>query len=163
MNQAYSEYDFTNLSRARQLKRAAVSQEVTESYPEGQGILGIGPSRLSSVLAGLGNPKGDPPLDRLFQQATSLPSYISILLGRSNDPDSPIPGQLTIGEVLPDYSDVTSSPQLPIERVDWEQHWMVALDKGGIVGPDGKPIKASVDKQLKVIFDSGYTLPQVPK
>ncbi|KAI0823632.1 aspartic peptidase domain-containing protein [Trametes gibbosa] len=144
-------------------KQAYIHQPVTENYTENSGILGLGPSRLSSVLAALGGPAGDPPLDRLFRQTTSLPSFISILLGRSDDPDSAVPGQLTIGEVLPDYSDVTLSPSLPIERVDWNQHWMVALDKGGIIGPDGQAIKASEDKQLKVIFDSGYTLPQVPK
>ncbi|KAI0775707.1 aspartic peptidase domain-containing protein [Trametes elegans] len=144
-------------------KQAYIAEIVSERHAEGMGILGLGPSRLSSVLAQLGGPAGAPPLDRLFQQTDSLQSYVSILLGRSNDPDSPIPGQLTIGEVLPEYDAVTASPQLPVERIDWNQHWMVALDKGGIIGPDGEPIRASVDKRLKVIFDSGYTLPQVPK
>ncbi|KAI0358431.1 acid protease [Trametes cingulata] len=143
--------------------QAYIAEAVTTAHPDGQGILGLGPSRLSSILGAMGGPAGDPPLDRLFRQTTSLPSYISILLGRSNDPDSIIPGQLTIGEVLTEYGDVQNSPQLPIERIDWDQHWMVALDKGGIIGPDGQPVKASVNKQLKVIFDSGYTLPQVPK
>ncbi|KAI0675295.1 aspartic peptidase domain-containing protein [Trametes maxima] len=144
-------------------KQAYITQAVDATHLDGEGILGLGPSRLSSILGTMTGPAGDPPLDRLFKQTPSLPSYISILLGRSNDPDSTVPGQLTIGEVLPQYSDITSSPQLPIERVDWNQHWMAALDKGGIIGPDGQPVKASVNKQLKVIFDSGYTLPQVPK
>ncbi|CDO77319.1 hypothetical protein BN946_scf184775.g9 [Trametes cinnabarina] len=143
--------------------QAYISEDVDSVHRDGQGILGLGPSRLSSVLASLGSSAGDPPLDRLFRQTTSLPTYISILLGRSNDPDSDIPGQLTIGEVLEEYEDVKTSPQLPIERIDWDQHWMVSLDKSGIIGPDGKPIAASVTKQLNVIFDSGYTLPQVPK
>ncbi|KAL7281692.1 hypothetical protein ACG7TL_005010 [Trametes sanguinea] len=143
--------------------QAYISEDVDSSHRDGQGILGLGPSRLSSVLASMGNSAGDPPLDRLFRQTASLPNYISILLGRSNDPDSIVPGQLTIGEVLEEYDDVKSSPQLPIERIDWDQHWMVALDKGGVIGPDGQPIAASVNKQLNVIFDSGYTLPQVPK
>ncbi|KAI0329449.1 acid protease [Cubamyces sp. BRFM 1775] len=143
--------------------QAYIAENVDPMHPDGQGILGLGPSRLSSILASMGGAAGDPPLDRLFRQTTSLPTYISILLGRSNDPDSTIPGQLTIGEVLSNYSDVTKSPQLPIQRIDWDQHWMVALDKGGIIGPDGQPIQASVDSELKVIFDSGYTLPQVPK
>ncbi|KAI0374041.1 acid protease [Pilatotrama ljubarskyi] len=143
--------------------QAYIAEEVTPLHPDGQGILGLGPSRLSSILGTMGGPAGDPPLDRLFRQTTSLPTYISILLGRSNDPDSIIPGQLTIGEVLTEYDDIKASPQLPIERIDWDQHWMVALDKSGIIGPDGQPITASVNRQLKVIFDSGYTLPQVPK
>ncbi|KAI0645685.1 aspartic peptidase domain-containing protein [Trametes meyenii] len=144
-------------------EQAYITQAVDATHSDGEGILGLGPSRLSSILGAMAGPAGDPPLDRLFKQTPSLPSYISILLGRSNDPDSTVPGQLTIGEVLPQYNDVTSSPQLPIERVDWNQHWMAALDKGGIIGPDGQPVKASVNKRLKVIFDSGYTLPQVPK
>ncbi|KAJ8453482.1 hypothetical protein ONZ51_g13572 [Trametes cubensis] len=143
--------------------QAYIAENVDPTHPDGQGILGLGPSRLSSILASIGGPAGDPPLDRLFRQTTSLPTYISILLGRSNDPDSTIPGQLTIGEVISNYSEVTRSPQLPIQRIDWDQHWMVALDKGGIIGPDDQPIQASVGKELKVIFDSGYTLPQVPK
>ncbi|KAI8993027.1 aspartic peptidase domain-containing protein [Trametes punicea] len=143
--------------------QAYISEKADSLHPDGQGILGLGPSRLSSVLASLGGPVGDPPLDRLFRQVTSLPSYISILLGRSNDPDSTIPGQLTIGEVLAEYNDVQTKPRLPVERIDWDQHWTVALDESGIIGPDGHPIAASVGQQLKVIFDSGYTLPQVPK
>ncbi|KAH9858732.1 aspartic peptidase domain-containing protein [Lenzites betulinus] len=139
-----------------------VQQPVTGSFTEGSGVMGIGPSSLSWTLANLGSPSGNTVLDDLFGQFSSLPTFMTMILGRSSDPSAPVPGQLTIGEVISSFSDIQSSAQLSIERVNFNRYWMVALDLGGIIGPDATPIAASVDKQLKVVFDATHTLSQVP-
>lgn len=122
----------------------------------------------------LGNGSGDPPLDRIFQLDKSTPNYITVLLGRADDPKDPIQGNLTIGEVLPGYSNLTSQPKLNVtvlpntEAVG--QHWQTLLDADGIIGPNGRVVdvttgvaSTSNDKQLTVVFDTGYTLAQVPR
>ena len=50
------------------------------------------------------------------------------------------------------------------------QHWQTLLDANGIIGPNGKSVdvttgvsSTSNDKQLTVVFDTGYSLPQVPR
>jgi hypothetical protein len=49
------------------------------------------------------------------------------------------------------------------------QHWMTLLDENGIIGPDGQPItiktqvtNTSYPKNATVVFDTGFTFPQVP-
>ena len=50
------------------------------------------------------------------------------------------------------------------------QHWQTLIDQDGILGPDGQPIavatsvgKTANGEQLTAVFDTGFTLPQVPK
>jgi hypothetical protein len=115
--------------------------------------------------------QGDSVLDRIFLQNTSTENYMTILLGRSDDPTDMFPGEITIGEVVTGYENVTNQPRLPVTRVpirdQIDQHWQTLLDKGGFIGPDGNPINATsvVDgsRNLTVIFDSGFSLPQVPR
>jgi hypothetical protein len=113
----------------------------------------------------------DPPLDRIFRSNDSISNYLAVLLDRSDDPDEPYPGDLTIGEVLSGYEAVTSQPQLPVTSVmiPGNQHWMTLLDENGIIGPDGQPItiktqvtNTSYPKNATVVFDTGFTFPQVP-
>lgn len=63
-------------------------------------------------------------------------------------------------------------PKLDVVKVpgltDEDQHWSVYTDKDvGLVGPDGNPIVVdsivpkAPDGQMVVVFDSGFTLPQV--
>ena len=64
-------------------------------------------------------------------------------------------------------------PKLEVDKVhkltDADQHWQAYTDANGIIGPDGQPISVksivpSAPKgQLVAVFDSGYTLPQVPR
>ena len=101
----------------------------------------------------------------------STPNILTIYLGRSNDPTDPFPGDLTIGEPIPDYANVTSMPKLPVTVAanSGAQHWQAQLDEDGVIGPDGQPVKVTShvkggDKnRLNVIFDSGFSLPQVTK
>lgn len=139
----------------------------------GTGLIGLGPNYGSQVHSAIGNSSGDTVLDRIFRQNTSTPNYLTILLGRDDDPSDVFPGDLTVGELLPGYESVTSQPKLNVTQVSVndlaDQHWQTLLDANGVIGPDGKAIdietvvsSTSNKKQLTAVFDSGFTLPQVP-
>lgn len=133
-------------------------------------MIGLGPSSGSSVRELGESSAANPPLDRIFTSNSSLSPQIAILLQRSDDPDEPYPGDLAIGEVLTDYQDILNQPQLPvtIASLEGNQHWQTLLDVNGIVGPNGQPIQIETQvtgaqtKNATVIFDTGFTLPQVP-
>lgn len=138
---------------------------------KGEGLIGLGPSAESNIHAALNNANGDTPLDRIFRENTSTPNYMTIYLGRSDDPTDPFPGDLTIGQPVSGFENVTDMPKLPVTIVQAKggQHWQALLDPNGIIGPDGNPVKVSShvkgggSSRLNVIFDSGFSLPQVPK
>ena len=87
----------------------------------------------------IGTSAGDAVLDRIFRQNTSTPNYITVLLGRNNDPTDPHTGDLTVGEILPGYEQVTSQPKLPVTVLassnSVNQHWQILLDADGVIGP----------------------------
>ncbi|KAJ4485446.1 acid protease [Lentinula aciculospora] len=153
----------------------------------GTGLIGLGPSRGSGILKKIGSPAGDPPLDRIFKQNMTTPNFISILLSRTDEQSAvpnassqtlvPLldeqPGQLTIGEVIPEYQGITNTSKLSalVETATTNQHWMTLLDSNGIIGPDGNRINTTSKNgntdegqsdQLRVVFDTGFTQPQVP-
>lgn len=151
-----------------------VAASTTTQEQNASGLVGLGPNSGSRVYSELGSNAGDAIVDRIFRQNTSSPNFITALLGRSDDPDHPYPGSFSVGEVISGYENVTSQPKLPVTSVSNDnssvQHWQVLLDSDGIIGPNGKPIKISTqvsstsDKtQLTAVFDTGYSLPQVPK
>lgn len=144
--------------------------------PEGIGLIGLGPSTGSVVLNALSNSTGDPPIDRIFRQDTSIPNFISVLLNRQNGTNTSYTGEMTIGEVLPLFQNVSSQPKVPVtllrSSLNASQHFSVLLDSDGIIGPDGKAIKITSNAsdapshdshQLHVMFDTGFTRPQLPK
>ena len=110
-------------------------------------------------------------MDRIFLSNTSTPNYLTTLLGRSDDPTDLYPGNITIGEVLPNFENVTHMPKLPVVEVSVhekdDQHWQILLDKNGITGPDGNVINITsiVDggQQLNAVLDTGFSLSQVPR
>ncbi|KAL0581498.1 hypothetical protein V5O48_000556 [Marasmius crinis-equi] len=148
----------------------------------GNGILGIGPSNSSDILSKLKNSSMDglPVMDRIFKQNPNTPNYMTLLLSRSQDDTvsrAPLldnhPGLLTIGETVPQYKDILNMPKLnvPIDPMG-QQHWQTLLDSNGIIGPDGKPIQTRTgvseprdgkEDQLHVVFDSGFSIPQLPR
>ncbi|KAI5122263.1 hypothetical protein M0805_007127 [Coniferiporia weirii] len=141
--------------------------------PSTPGLIGLGPSSLSNVRSLVKTSAGDPPLDRIFRQNTSTPNFISVLLERDTDKAAPQTGQLTVGSVIPSYEDVTKQKKLPALVDQFGiQHWETLLDANGIVGPDGQnittnttianPTSGAAD-QFHVVFDTGFTFPQVPR
>ena len=145
--------------------------DTSGNNPSGEGLIGLGPNTGSEVHATLNNANGDTPLDRIFRQNTSTPNILTIYLGRSDDPTDPFPGDLTIGAPIPDYANVTTMPKLPVFEVSSAsgQHWQAELDADGVLGPDGQPVQVTSHvkngnkNKLNVIFDTGFSLPQVPK
>ncbi|KAI0695469.1 aspartic peptidase domain-containing protein [Cytidiella melzeri] len=139
--------------------------------PSGQGLIGLGPGGQSNIHAALNSESGDTPLDRIFRSNTSTPNYITVYLGRSDDPTDPFPGDLTIGSPIPGLENITSQPKLPVTvvKAGSGQHWQALLDADGIIGPDGQPIPVTSHvsgggkDRLNFIFDTGFSFPQVPK
>jgi hypothetical protein len=154
-------------------KQAFLLISPDSSNPDGNGLIGLGPSAGSNILQTLDSSVGNTPLDSIFLQNTSTPNYLTILLGRADD-QNPFPGDLTVGEIVPGYESILSQPHLPVTTVSLAnaggQHWQVLLDKDGALGTDGKPIPFTSEvgdstsrNQATVVFDSGFSLPQVPK
>lgn len=123
----------------------------------------------------INNPSGDAVLDRIFRQDTETPNFISFLLPRVLHDGAEVgfhTGQLTIGSLVPGQEAIVSAAKLPALVDEIVQHWETLLDANGIIGPDGEAISTttSVDQpliggrdQLHVMFDSGFTFPQVSK
>ncbi|KAI0823633.1 acid protease [Trametes gibbosa] len=149
-------------------QQAFIEQPVDASHSEGGGILGLGPSSASQILSTLGQNSGDPVLDRIFRQNSTTPNFITVLLGRSGDPTDTFVGDITVGETVSPFDNITSQPKLPVTEAAFRggQHWTTFLDKDGIIGPDGQRIvtpKKATGGRLNVLFDSGFTFPQVSK
>ncbi|KAI9448438.1 acid protease [Lactarius indigo] len=143
--------------------------------PDGTGLIGLGPNVGSHVHDALNDlPAGDTPLDRIFRQNLSTPNYLTVLLNRPNDTAEKYTGAMTIGEALPQYSNITNQPKVPVSALQsliQDQHWSIILDSNGIIGPDGKAVQVTSNatgapthdaNQLVAILDTGFTLPQVP-
>jgi len=148
--------------------QAFISVGVDSDHPVNSGVIGLGPNSASNIYEQFNSDAGDTPLNRIFEQNTSAPNFLSVLLGRSDDTDNPYPGDITVGEVVTGYENITSQPKLPIlqDQDSGAQHWQTLLDKDGIIGPDGEVISVQSVvqglKQLVVVFDTGFSLPQVP-
>ena len=160
------------------IDRPCFTVEVTPSSdaPEGLGLVGLGPRFGSEVLAALNSSAGDPPIDRIFRQNTSVPNFITVLLSRPDDTRETYTGELTISEILPEFQNVSNQPKVSVSVLQSsllpDQHFSVLLDPDGIIGPDGNAIKTTSTatyapshnlSQLQVIFDTGFSLPQLPK
>lgn len=155
--------------------RHLVEVSSSSNIPPVSGFLGLGPNRGSKIHASLKyQPQGDTVLDRIFRQNVSAPNFLTVLLGRSDDPTDKYPGNITVGEILQGLENVTSQSREPVTTLQppdvANQHWQVLLDEDGIIGPDGQPIQVQTrvkgsqsPKQLTAIFDTGFSLPQVPQ
>ncbi|KAJ7668193.1 aspartic peptidase domain-containing protein [Mycena rosella] len=136
--------------------------------------ISLGPSSNSVIFETFDEEdQGNTPLDNIFIQNTSTPNYITFLLGRLNDPTDVFPGDLTVGELLPNCTNVTNHPKLPVTEVSLfnkgNQHFQILLDGNGFIGPNGSsiPIASQVSstsnkKRATVVIDTGFSLPQVP-
>lgn len=172
-DQAYSTPEYLLVFVSALLTFHLVNVIPSKDNPPTPGLIGLGPSSLSQVRSLVKSSAGDPPLDRIFRQNTSTPNFISVYLTRAGDPSEAQTGQLTIGTVVPEYSDITKQTKLPALTDQFGvQHWETLLDANGIIGPDGKNLNtkttisnpsAGTADQLHVVFDTGYTFPQVPQ
>lgn len=137
------------------------------------GLIGLGPNTGSKIRDDVDDSSGDSVMNRIFLGNNFDSNYMTFLLNRQNDPMEQFTGQMTISEILPGYQNITSMPQITVEKVhrltDADQHWQIWTDAHGVIGPDGQPIDvksfvpSAPDNQLVAVIDSGYTLPQVPR
>jgi hypothetical protein len=157
-------------------RRFPVEATPSTANPDGTGLIGLGPRFGSQVLGALNKSTGDPPIDRIFSQDTSIPNFISVLLSRPNDTSEPYTGEMTISEILPEFQNISSQPKVSVSvltsKIEDDQHFSVLLDADGIIGPDGNAIKTTSNaslapthnpQQLQVVFDTGFSLPQLPE
>ncbi len=152
-----------------------VQVNASSAYPAGQGLIGLGPNVGSNVHDALKKqPQGDTVLDRIFRQDQSTPNTLTVLLSRSYDPTEQYPGEITVSDILPGMQNISDQPKLTVKTVPSSrsggQHWQVLLDPNGIIAPDGQPIVLSSkvsstmnSSSLTVMFDTGFSLNQVPK
>ncbi|KAF5345679.1 hypothetical protein D9758_013038 [Tetrapyrgos nigripes] len=162
--------------------QAYLFAEAVENVPTIPGFIGLGPSSLSQVLANVeranrSDINGAPFVDRIFKQ-NMTPNFISFVLQRSNETAEIALveeqfGQLTIGEMIPEYEErIPAAPKLPA-LVDQfgVQHWQTLLDSNGIIGHDGERIETKTEisnptegglNQLHVVVDTGFSLSQIP-
>ena len=76
-----------------------------------------------------------------------------------------------MGKPIEVYGNVKGMPKLGVFEVSsgLGQHWQTELDEGGVLGPDGQPVvveshvKGGNKERLNVIFDTGFSFPQVPQ
>jgi len=78
------------------------------------GLIGLGPNKGSNVFSAVGSSAGAAVVDRIFRQNTSTPNFISVLLGRRDDPTDVFPGDITVGDVLDGYEKITSQEKLEV-------------------------------------------------
>ncbi|TFK70924.1 acid protease [Pluteus cervinus] len=142
--------------------------------PQGTGLIGLGPNSGSSIFQTVSTPASATVLDRIFLQNTTTPNFITVLLGRKQDPSDTYSGTITVGEVLSDFNAVTNQPKLLVTDVPirdaGDQHFQILLDDDGLIGPDGNVIQLQTvvagtqdKKQTTAVVDTGFSLPQLPK
>ncbi len=161
----------THLSLAANLEK---TQDLF--FPKGvSGIFGIGPRFNSEIFHLLnGTVSSEPPLDRIISGDTSVDNFslffsraflMAIAMSTTTTGTSPSGPSSTSIRILP------SSPSYLCGRTLLEslsQHWEALVDEDGLIGPDGQPVptrtiyKTGPPRQLKAMFDSGWTYPAVP-
>lgn len=137
------------------------------------GLIGLGPNSGSKIWDQISESSGYSVLNRIFIENNVSSPYITFYLDRANGTIVSNTGMMTIDEVLPQYSNITSYTKLTVDKVhrltDADQHWQVLTDTNGIIGPDGNTIAldsfvpSAPDGQLVAVLDTGFTLTQVPR
>ena len=137
------------------------------------GLIGLGPNSGSKIYDELSGSTGYSVLNRIFVENNVSSPSITFYLDRANGTAVSNKGMLTIDEVLPQFSNITSYTKLMVDKVhrltDADQHWQILTDTNGILGPDGNTIlldsivPSAPDGQLVAVIDTGFTLTQVPR
>ncbi|KAG8868512.1 hypothetical protein FRB97_002319 [Tulasnella sp. 331] len=156
----------------------------TYGDPRAQGytaLLGLGPGVNGSTIYTTintfldDNITGLPVMQNIFGQNMTSENYISFLLPRAFDTESPTSGEMTISELIPGREAIADQKKLPLtylDTTDPDLHWNTVMDLDGIIGPDGNPIiietqttlpsPVTGNGRLVGVFDTGFTFAQVP-
>ncbi|KAG8879586.1 hypothetical protein FRB97_001602 [Tulasnella sp. 331] len=136
-------------------------------------LVGLGPTKASIIYGAFNSTVGFPVMNNIFTQNVTDDSYITLLLPRAYDPEGDSTGVMRISELVAGYEALANQTKLPLVLATAPgglQHWTTFIDANGILGPNGQPIDvtsnvtaAAGTGKLVAMFDSGFTLPQVPK
>jgi hypothetical protein len=143
--------------------------------PEGLGLIGLGPSPCSQIVATLEGSTGDPPLDNIFCLDMSILNLITISLNRKDDTAEQYVDEFII-KILPKFQNMSSQIKVPVtvlqSSISGDQHFLLLLDSDGIIDPGRNAIKIAsnanyvpthVQHQLRVVLATGFSLPQFPE
>ena len=76
----------------------------------------------------MGSSAGAAVVDRIFRQNTTTQNFISVLLGRYDDPTDTFPGDITVGDIVQGYDNISSQAKLEVtEGVSSMLEWLIFL------------------------------------
>jgi saccharopepsin len=127
------------------------------------GIVGLGLTGLSHIDAAVdqnGVTWGRSLLENIFALNTSSANYIAMALEREGDQASTVQGSLGVGEVAPQYANITSTAHIPLFPPQGSERWTVLLDSFAVNGVENT-VTSSVtnvpDGHVSILLDSGTT------
>jgi hypothetical protein len=116
------------------------------------------------------DPRGSTLLDNFFLQQPDAPNFITVMLGRTLGIKDPQPGTFTFGEVVKGMENVVDQPRLDlfIAENSRGQRWAAYLDGMSVNNQRIKLPQTTVPnnidpRRLVVVFDTGFTFPQLPQ
>ncbi|KAH7887744.1 aspartic peptidase domain-containing protein [Phlebopus sp. FC_14] len=164
---AFASAEFAGISVSQQaFLNVSSAQNPALSYGA-VGILGLGFDSLSTIDAVLnqtGATSGRTLLYNLFQDNSEEPNFIAFSLQSSKDGDG-IEGSFAVGEIDPQYANVTSTNKVPTWPVTSPSRWNVLLDSF-IVGTQTNSVSTTVpgapSNKAVVLLDSGTSNTYAP-
>jgi hypothetical protein len=116
------------------------------------------------------DPRGSTLLDNFFLQQLDAPNFITVMLGRTSGIKDPQPGTFTFGEVVKGMENVVDQPRLDLFIADNSsgQRWTTYLDGMSVnnqrIELPQTTVPNNIDpRRLVVVFDTGFTFPQLPQ
>lgn len=131
------------------------------------GLMGLSPPTAGGEInaafkqGGYTSANGTSPLDNIFSQNQNVTPMFTMLMSRNDGTEDSSGGVFTIGEPLPQYTNVTAQPVLPIvNTTDGRQHWTLPLDGMKV---NGKWYNTSLSGQhnLTAVLDTGTPLTSI--
>jgi hypothetical protein len=133
------------------------------------GIVGLGFTGLShidSAVTANGNGTwGRSLLYNIFALNPTEPNFIAMALERANDPSDTVQGSLGVGELAPEYADVSSTEHIPLFPPEGSNRWTILLDSYVVNGATQNLTSTISDVpqgRTVVLVDSGTTYSYVP-
>ncbi|PVF99939.1 acid protease [Serendipita vermifera] len=133
------------------------------------GIVGLGFTGLSHIDAAVtsnGNGTwGRSLLYNIFALNPSEPNFIAMALERANDPSDTVQGSLGVGELAPEYADISSTDHIPLFPPEGSNRWTILLDSYVVNGATQNLTSTISDVpqgRAAVLVDSGTTYSYVP-
>lgn len=132
----------------------------------------IGPNSGSNIFKNAGNDsRANNSLANGFAQNSQTEPFFAMQLGRPREILSATPGTITFGEVLPEFSNITSQPQLPVVNApalgpEFTQ-WTVALEGMSVNGQNVTLPPSTADPanpgNFVTLLDTGTALANIPQ